>query len=212
MSSGVNDTRKTFDSAGYICINLIQLTNRRHTHYKLKGYRITFTQELTSLYMVLPLPIYQLCGHLKVIFVGQGHPSEEQLKGMTLESLPENEVPTALSATTVMVNINFEKVEYYTGYVMDLIDRNNVKDDLDNEKLDDMTGLIDSIGDSAELRSLVELISKLTPNDINVAVEQVQKKWPISSDVILELLKNINVVGRKIMANDYIPKSQYSEF
>ncbi|RHZ75204.1 hypothetical protein Glove_217g256 [Diversispora epigaea] len=67
-------------STGYICINLIQLNNRRHTHHKLKGHVIIFTQEPTSLSKILPLPLYQLCDHLKVVFVGDGQPSDEQLK------------------------------------------------------------------------------------------------------------------------------------
>ncbi|RHZ80040.1 hypothetical protein Glove_139g93 [Diversispora epigaea] len=70
---------------GYICINLIQLNNRRHTHHKLKGHVITFTQELTSLSGILPLPVYQLCDHLKVVFVGDGQPSDEQLKKVLCE-------------------------------------------------------------------------------------------------------------------------------
>lgn len=67
-------------STGYLCVNLIQLTNQRHTHHKLKGHVIMFTQNPVSLTTILPLPIYRLCDNLKVVFVGQGQPSETQLK------------------------------------------------------------------------------------------------------------------------------------
>ncbi|RHZ77259.1 hypothetical protein Glove_183g87 [Diversispora epigaea] len=151
-------------SAGYICINIIQLTDQKYTHHKLKGHVITFLQEPTSLSTVLPLPIYRLCDYLKVIFIGQGRPSEEQLKKVlfnktTLESLPENEVPVALLVTTVLININSKKVEHYTGYVTDPIDEDNINDDssdiydeeLNNNK--DTTKLYNSIGGLTELRS-----------------------------------------------------------
>ncbi|RHZ71359.1 hypothetical protein Glove_259g20 [Diversispora epigaea] len=121
-------------STGYICINLIQLNNRRHTHYKLKGHVITFIQELTSLSKILTLPVYQLCDHLKVVFVRDGQLKKVlcirknkvavalkwlinhnilyknvKLDKTALESLPENGVPTALLETTIMININPEK-------------------------------------------------------------------------------------------------------
>ncbi|RHZ80152.1 hypothetical protein Glove_139g223 [Diversispora epigaea] len=151
-------------STGYICINIIQLTDQKYTHHKLKGHVITFLQEPTSLSTVLPLPIYRLCDYLKVIFIGQGRPSEEQLKKVlfnktTLESLPENEVPVALLVTTVLININSKKVEHYTGYVTDPIDEDNINNDssdiydeeLNNNK--DTTKLYNSIGGLTELRS-----------------------------------------------------------
>ncbi|RHZ85930.1 hypothetical protein Glove_58g91 [Diversispora epigaea] len=81
-------------STGYICINLIQLNNRRHTHHKLKGHIITFTQEPTSLSKILPLPVYQLCDHLKVVFVREERPSEEQLKKVLC--VRKNKIATAL--------------------------------------------------------------------------------------------------------------------
>ena len=51
----------------------------------------------------------------------------------------------------------------------------------------------------ANFKQSAELISKLTPDIIKVAIEQVQNKQPITNKSMLELLKNINVVGGKIM-------------
>ncbi|RHZ83484.1 hypothetical protein Glove_92g91 [Diversispora epigaea] len=157
-----------------------------HTHHKLKGHVITFTQEPTSLSKILSLPVYWLCDRLKVIFVGDGQPSDEQLKKVlcirknkvavtlewlinhnilyknvkldktALESLPESGVPTALLATTVMVNINSKKIEHYTGYTTDPINEYNMNDDLNDisdEKMSsekNIFGLYDSI---TELRN-----------------------------------------------------------
>ncbi|CAG8698217.1 7398_t:CDS:2, partial [Cetraspora pellucida] len=45
------------------------------------------------------------------------------------------------------------------------------------------------------------LINILKPNDIKLAVEQIQKKEPITNPNILELLKNINSTGSKLMAS-----------
>ncbi|CAG8528346.1 24359_t:CDS:1 [Cetraspora pellucida] len=151
-------------STGYLCINLIQLTNQQHTHHKLKGHVITFTQNPVSLTTVLPLPMYHLCDNLKVVFVGQGQLSEAQLKkilrvrkskvidalnwlinhnilykkvridGIALNSLPEDEILMALMATTVIVDTDPKEIEHYTGYVTDLIDDNNMND-LENDEL-----------------------------------------------------------------------------
>ena len=82
-------------SPGYLCMNLIQLTNRQHTHHKLKGHIITFTQNPTSLTTILPLPMYRLCDHLKVVFIGQGQPSKKQLKKVL--RVRKNKIATALN-------------------------------------------------------------------------------------------------------------------
>jgi hypothetical protein len=67
-------------SPGYLCMNLVQLTKKKHTHHKLKGHIVTLPQNPTSLVKILPLPMYQLCEYLKVVFVGPGTPTERQLK------------------------------------------------------------------------------------------------------------------------------------
>ena len=67
-------------SPGYLCMNLVQLTKMRHTHHKLKGHIVTLPQNPCSLVKVLPLPMYRLCEYLKVVFVGQGTPTDRQLK------------------------------------------------------------------------------------------------------------------------------------
>ncbi|RHZ45126.1 hypothetical protein Glove_689g8 [Diversispora epigaea] len=61
-------------------MNLIQLTNKKHTYHKLRGHIITLPQNLVSLVNVLPLPIYRLCEYLKVVFVERGKPSINLLK------------------------------------------------------------------------------------------------------------------------------------
>src|SRR5215212_1520844 len=66
-------------SPGYLCMHLIQLSNKRHSHHKLKGHIVTLPQNPGSLVKVLPLPLYRLCEHLKVVFVGQGTPTDRQL-------------------------------------------------------------------------------------------------------------------------------------
>jgi hypothetical protein len=356
-------------SPGYLCMNLIQLSNRKHTHHKLKGHIVTLTQNPTSLTTILPLPMYRLCDHLKVVFVGQGRPSEKQLKKvlrvrknkiaialnwlinhnilykditldkMRLASLPEDEVPTALMVMTVMVDIDPSEIEHYTGYTTDPIDNKNANDDLDNTESEDESddekvsdhfgthnatniselrhsGIIDTdtISVSEKNRTLIslekiihtssdqsqsstilmphsnkpkneytdstllpaafpvlfpygigghedefrkqhipfkryinhllhlhdpkfrhhrsfifvgfnilqrrevssetylmakqakfeksaELISKLTPNDIEIALEQERNKQQVTNEAILELLRNINIVGGKIMGS-----------
>ncbi|RIB17883.1 hypothetical protein C2G38_1968003, partial [Gigaspora rosea] len=112
----------------------------------IKGHVITFAQNPVSLTKILPLPIYRLCDNLKVVFVGQGHPSETQLKKvlrirknkvaealkwlieynilykgveieeMRLNSLPEDGILMALMATTVVVDVDPKDIEHYTGY------------------------------------------------------------------------------------------------
>jgi len=67
-------------SPGYLCMNLIQLTNKKHTHHKLKGHIVTLPQNPMSLAKILPLPMFRLCEYLKVVFVGPGVPTERQLK------------------------------------------------------------------------------------------------------------------------------------
>ncbi|RIB26684.1 hypothetical protein C2G38_1915837, partial [Gigaspora rosea] len=151
----------------------------------LKGHVITFAQEPTSLATILPLPAYRLCDFLKVVFVGQEQPSREQLKKVlrvrkgkiatalewlmnhnilyknikldraTLESLPKDEIPTALLATTVIVNIDPIKAEHYTGYTVDPIDEKNTIDDTDSEESDDERNMFDIFnhGSSVELRN-----------------------------------------------------------
>ncbi|RHZ88922.1 hypothetical protein Glove_19g13 [Diversispora epigaea] len=67
-------------SPSYLCINLIQLTDKRHTYHKLRGHIITLPQNPISLVNVLLLPIYRLCEYLKVVFVGKGKPPVNLLK------------------------------------------------------------------------------------------------------------------------------------
>lgn len=176
-------------STSYMCINLIQLTEREHTHHKLKGHVITFVQEPTSISAILPLPMYRLCERLMVVFVGEKRPTEKQLKKVLsvrknkiiaalewlvnhnilykkikldrtmLESLPENDVPLALLAMTVMININPRNVENYTGYIIDPIeeDNDNNLNNMNNEEQEYEKTMFESFdidNNLPELRSL----------------------------------------------------------
>ncbi|CAG8794063.1 2043_t:CDS:2, partial [Cetraspora pellucida] len=293
-------------STGYLCINLIQLTNQKHTHYK-----------------------------VKVVFIGEGQPSEEQLKKVLhvrkhkvvialnwlmehnvlyknvklneiiLNSLLENEIPIALKATTVVVNINPEEIQHHTGYMVDLVDNddNYVEDKLNNEeevfnynelynpkivqessnngkdsseviliphsnkpinKYTDSTLLPVGIlvlfpygigghkdkfrkqhilfkqyikhllqlydckfryhhsfifatfdilqrkdiasktylmAKHANFKRSAELISELVPHNIKIAIKQEQNNQPVTNKFVLELLRNVNIVGEKIMGS-----------
>ncbi|RHZ84007.1 hypothetical protein Glove_86g42 [Diversispora epigaea] len=53
----------------------------------------------------------------------------------------------------------------------------------------------------ANFQRSAELISKLTPYDIKIAIKQEQDKQPITNNAVLELLKNVNIVGKKIMGS-----------
>lgn len=160
-------------SPRYTCMNIIQLTNKRHTHHKLKGHIVTLPQNLGSIVKVLPLPTYRLCEYIKVMFVGQGNPTDYHLKKVLqvrkskittalcwlfkhnilfknfkfdktiLDTFPEGEIPDSLLLTTTHVNINSQEYEHYTGYVQDPFDCNESDSDNDDN----------STSRTAELRS-----------------------------------------------------------
>lgn len=168
-------------SPSYLCVHIVQLSNKRHRHHKLKGHIITFPQNPGSLTKILPHPMYQLCERLKVVFVGQGNPTEKQLKNVlevrksrvaaalrwllkhntlfkdvqidedALNALPEGEVPDALRVTTTLVDVDSREVEHYTGYIRDPLDAEN---DEDMEENDEMAGSsLNTIGEAYELRT-----------------------------------------------------------
>jgi len=168
-------------SPGYLCVNLMQISNKRHSHQKMKGHVITFPQNPVSLTKVLPLPIYRLCEQLKVVFVGQGTPSERQLKRVlqvrkskvsaalkwlikhnilyknievdenALNLLSKGEIPDALRVTTTFVDIDSRNVENYTGYSRDPLDDNEDEDSGDSDD-EESTGT-NKIGSACELRT-----------------------------------------------------------
>ncbi|RHZ71358.1 hypothetical protein Glove_259g21 [Diversispora epigaea] len=53
----------------------------------------------------------------------------------------------------------------------------------------------------SKFKQSAELISKFTPNDIKIRIEQIYNNQPIINRAVFELTKNINVVGRKIMGS-----------
>ncbi|CAG8738628.1 13778_t:CDS:1, partial [Cetraspora pellucida] len=77
----------------------------------------------------------------------------------TLETLPENGIPPALLATIVIVDINPEIVEHYTGYTVDPIDEDNMsnsidhKNDIEQKYEKTIFETHNSINDSTELRN-----------------------------------------------------------
>ncbi|RHZ84359.1 hypothetical protein Glove_83g15 [Diversispora epigaea] len=218
-------------STGYLCINLIQITNRKHTHHKIKGHIITFTQELTSLSTILPLPLYRLC--IKVVFVGEERPSEKQLKKVlcvrknkiitalewlmdhnvlyknvkldktALDSLPVNGVPTALLATTVMVNVKPEEIEHYTEYVTDPIDGDEISNDMNDVNEEGASGLCDSTDDSAELRN-----SGMTYTD-GVPISEQERTLKLLEKLIQE--STVEQISSHVilMPHSKIPKNEY---
>ncbi|RHZ70488.1 hypothetical protein Glove_271g119 [Diversispora epigaea] len=226
-------------STGYICINLIQLNNRGHTHHKLKSHVITFTQELTSLSKILSLPVYRLCDHLKVVFVGDGQPSDEQLKKIlcvrknkvavalewlinhnvlyknvkldetALESLLENGVPTALLATTVVVNIDSEKIEHYTGYTMDPIDEydmNNDLDDISDKEISSEKNISRLYDPITELRN-----SGVTYTD-NIPISEQERTLRVLEKIIQELTDDKQICSRTIlMPHSNVPRNEYTD-
>ncbi|CAG8576352.1 8885_t:CDS:2, partial [Cetraspora pellucida] len=56
----------------YLCMNLIQISKKKHTYHKLKGHVIRLPQNPGSLTTILPLPINHLTKYLKVVFVEKG--------------------------------------------------------------------------------------------------------------------------------------------
>ncbi|CAG8732785.1 140_t:CDS:2 [Cetraspora pellucida] len=84
-------------SSGYLCMKLIQLTKKKHTHHKLKEHVITFSQDPTSL-------------------VNHNQLFREKciLDENALNNLPEGEIPKALTLTTIIVDIDSCKPELYT--------------------------------------------------------------------------------------------------
>jgi len=171
-------------SPGYLCVNIVQLSNKRHNHHKLKGHVVTLPQNPSSLMNVLPLPMYRLCEYLKVVFTGQGKLTECQLKKVfqvrkskvvaalrwlvkhnvlfrdivideeALNALPEGDIPQALRVTTTVVDIDPRRVEHYTGYVQDPVDRDEDENDSGDDENDGKDCLEDDVvNGTRELRS-----------------------------------------------------------
>ncbi|CAG8676495.1 5498_t:CDS:2 [Cetraspora pellucida] len=302
-------------SSGYLCINLIQITNKKHTHHKLKGHIITLSQNPSSLAKVLPLPMFRLCDYLKVVFWLFEHnklfKDHFKLDKNILNSLPEGEIPESLALMTTVIDFNAQNIEHFTGYTHDstcnfrssgVLHVNDVPVSEEELTLNSLQKLVEksnlqyktntiteifqtkiiciphsqtplneyedptlfsaafpvlylySVGGhkghsqqvsfkeyinhlmrhrdpkfhqhrsfpfitfnilqrhevSSESYSLTKysnfersanLINTLKPNDIKLAIEQKRNKKPITNPAILELLKNINSAGSKLMAS-----------
>ncbi|CAG8661916.1 17087_t:CDS:2 [Cetraspora pellucida] len=140
-------------SPGYTCINIIQLTNKRHTHHKLKGHIITLPQNPGSLIKTLLLPTYHLCEYIKIMFIGHGKPTDYHLKKhnilfkdfkfnkTVLDAFPEGDIPDSLLLTTTHVNLDPREFEHYTGYVQDLFDHNESDSNNDENSMSETSEL-----------------------------------------------------------------------
>ncbi|RHZ44335.1 hypothetical protein Glove_739g7 [Diversispora epigaea] len=135
-------------SPGYLCMNLIQLTNKKHTYHKLRGHIVTLPQNPVSLVNILPLPIYRLCEYLKFVFVGKGKPPMNLFKKIlqnkikfdqnSLDLLPEGEIPESLTWTTTTLNIDSRDIEHFTGYTQNSVNNcNNIEDNSSDSDEDD---------------------------------------------------------------------------
>jgi hypothetical protein len=58
-----------------------------------------------------------------------------------------------------------------------------------------------NLAKGASFERSAELIATLTPEDMKVAIEQEQNKQPVTNPAILELLRNVNSAGSKLMAS-----------
>jgi Helitron helicase-like domain at N-terminus len=47
-----------------------------------------------------------------------------------------------------------------------------------------------------------ELIASLTPDDMKAAIEQEENHQPVTNVAVLELLRNVNIIGSRLMASD----------
>ncbi|CAG8593008.1 24139_t:CDS:2 [Cetraspora pellucida] len=200
-------------SAGYICINLIQLTNRKYIYHKLKGHVITFTQNPASLSMVLPLPAYQLYDYLKVIFVKQEKLLQEQLrKILCIGGHEDNFCKQHISFKQYakhLLHLSDPKFRFHCSFIFAVFDILRKREIAFGAHL---------ITKQANFEQLAKLILKLTINNIKIAIKQEQNKQPIMNKAVLELLKNINLVdlhspivmmytGKEIDINNLVPES-----
>ncbi|RHZ85447.1 hypothetical protein Glove_65g123 [Diversispora epigaea] len=195
-------------SVDYICINIIQLTNQKHTHHKLKG-----QPSEEQLKKVLCVRRNKIASALEWLIVHNILYKNVRFDKTTLESLPENEVPVALLATTVLININSKKVEHYTGYVTDPIDEDNINNnssDIYDEELnnnEDTTKLYNSIGGLTELRS-----SGITYVN-NTLVSEQERTLKLLEKMTQELTDNKQVDSSHtiLMPHSNIPKNEYTD-
>ncbi|CAG8715462.1 7039_t:CDS:10, partial [Cetraspora pellucida] len=133
-------------SPEYSYMNLIQLTKKKYTHYKLKGHIITFSQNPKLLMNILPLPMYRLTDYLKVVFIGTLQWLFEHNKLFkdkfiidtnSLNVLPEEDIPEPLLITTTVINITSHEMKHYTDYALnDLLDENCSDNNSDNNNQD----------------------------------------------------------------------------
>ncbi|CAG8753072.1 24639_t:CDS:2 [Cetraspora pellucida] len=185
--------------------------------HELPCHVITLLQNPGLLIKLLPLLVYRVSEYLKVVFIGKGSFSNFQLKKIlqvqkrkivaalewlfiynkifkekytidknALNTLLESNIPKTLLLTTTIICVDYQQTDNYTGYTQDLFFINAESDNESDE------------GISVDDNSL--LISRLNPCDLKLAIEQVQNKQNITNLVILELLKNINAAGSKLMA------------
>ncbi|CAG8657775.1 77_t:CDS:2 [Cetraspora pellucida] len=160
----------------YMYVNIIQLINKKHTHHKLKDHIVTLSQNLGSITKVLPLPTFCLCKYIKVMFISQGKPIDYHLKNLL--QVRKSKVIKALHWLFIY-NVLFKELEFSKTILNSF--------------------LKDKIPKSLLLTTTIVNLNQ--EEDIKIAIEQERNRLPIKNQTILEVLRNINVAGSKLMAS-----------
>ncbi|CAG8571094.1 18407_t:CDS:2, partial [Racocetra fulgida] len=125
-------------------------------------------------------------------------------------SLPKDEIPTALLATTVIVNLDPTKTEHYTGYSIDPIDEKDPGDDTNSddgeESKDDLLNRVDSLTELRNSELFETIISEDTnsnnnENDSSQDDDCENDEHDLTSDemfIIVNSGKQINAVNLRI--------------
>ncbi|CAG8806724.1 5886_t:CDS:2, partial [Cetraspora pellucida] len=138
MSSRPINTRTT---SHFACMNLIQITKRRHTHHKLKGHIVTLPQNPSKgtsthhqLKKVLQVRKSKITIALKWLFdYNKLFKNNIQLDKNNLNNLLEGEIPEALMVTIMVVDIDFHKTEHYPSYTCDQQESDSKSDNSEND-------------------------------------------------------------------------------
>ncbi|CAG8662930.1 22092_t:CDS:10, partial [Cetraspora pellucida] len=130
-------------SPGYLYMNLIQLTKRKYTYHKLKGYIITLPQNPSLLLNISPLPIYQLSKYLKVLQVWKSKISTTLNWLFSHNKLFKDKFRIDKNA------LNLLPEEHYTGYAQEAYQQSDSETD---DKDDSEHNLNNFINNASELR------------------------------------------------------------
>ncbi|CAG8737679.1 5047_t:CDS:2 [Cetraspora pellucida] len=128
-----------FISPEYPCINLIQITKRKHTYYKLREHIMTLPQNpssLINLKKVLQVQKSKITIALKWLFDhNKLFKSKIKLDKNILNNLPKGEIPKDLTVITIVIDIDSHETEHYTNYTCDQQESNSKSDDDEIEEM-----------------------------------------------------------------------------